>query len=245
MANEFLTKRVAKATLDFTAAYTASVTNAGGEFTGTATDMSEAADTLNIENHIFQTGDKVACITNTGGTIPTAPAADTDYFIIRVDDDTVQLATSLANAMAGTETPITVGAGAGLQYLIKDVFGTITFDMSIPSGAIITATYYNNRTAITSDDVIAGGSDGLGITMGTGAAANDIDTAVILTATPNHGLVGIPILGADNAHDTAAKIAVLVAASFVETAAVLVPYVVITTEAAVGGIIDLYVEYAV
>src|SRR3972149_7773152 len=145
MANQFLTKKVAKFTLDLTSNYTASVTNAGGKFTGTvgSGNVNETADTLKIENHIFQTGDLVGCVTAAGGTVMTAPATGTAYYIINVDKDHVALATSAANAAAGTKTAITAGAGAGFQYLIKDAFGAIGSGVIIPNGAIVTGVFYN------------------------------------------------------------------------------------------------------
>ncbi len=49
---------------------------------------------------------------STTGTLPTGLSASTDYYIIVVDSTTIQLATSLANAVAGTQINIT-GAGSG------------------------------------------------------------------------------------------------------------------------------------
>jgi hypothetical protein len=46
------------------------------------------------------------------GTLPTGITAVTDYFVIVIDANTIQLASSLANALAGTSIDITnIGAG--------------------------------------------------------------------------------------------------------------------------------------
>ena len=68
-----------------------------------------ADDTIVIAAHGYVTGTRVAA--TTAGPLPTGLSA-TNYFIIRVDADTVKLASSLANAVAGTAVNITaVGVG--------------------------------------------------------------------------------------------------------------------------------------
>ena len=89
-----------------------------GDGTGTAYllrgDIS-AVDTgtekLTMADHQFQTGSLIRLV---GGDLPTGLAASTDYWVIRSDDDDFQLATSHANAIAGTAINIT-GAGSGTQ----------------------------------------------------------------------------------------------------------------------------------
>lgn len=59
--------------------------------------------------HGYITGTKVAA--TTAGTLPTGLSA-TNYWVIKVDADTLKLASSLANAVAGTAVDITaVGVG--------------------------------------------------------------------------------------------------------------------------------------
>lgn len=66
-------------------------------------------DTIVLTAHGYITGTRVAA--TTAGTLPTGLSA-TNYFIIKVDANTVQLATSLANAVAGTAVDITaLGVG--------------------------------------------------------------------------------------------------------------------------------------
>lgn len=77
----------------------------------TITSADAATDILTLtglNNRIqFQTGDKVVLV---GGSLPTGLAAATDYYVIvyqRKDTVRVKLATSLANAMAGTAVNVT------------------------------------------------------------------------------------------------------------------------------------------
>lgn len=53
---------------------------------------------------------------SSSGTLPAGLAAATDYFVIRLSDTTIKLATSYANAVAGTAIDIT-GAGTGTHTL--------------------------------------------------------------------------------------------------------------------------------
>lgn len=79
-------------------------------FDGSDADVISAAnDTITYTAHGYITGTKVAA--STAGTLPTGLSA-TNYWVIKVDTDTIKLATSLANAVAGTVVNITaVGIG--------------------------------------------------------------------------------------------------------------------------------------
>ncbi len=76
------------------------------------TVLSQVDDTLTMTAHGQVTGSKGQCTTTT--LLPTTLALATDYFIIVVDANTVKLASSLANAVAGTAVDIT-SAGTGVQ----------------------------------------------------------------------------------------------------------------------------------
>lgn len=68
-----------------------------------------ASDSIVIAAHGYVTGLKV--VASTAGTLPTGLSA-TNYWVIRVDATTIKLASSLANAVAGTVVDITaVGVG--------------------------------------------------------------------------------------------------------------------------------------
>lgn len=77
-------------------------------------DVDVDENTITLTAHEFKTGLKVAATTS--GTLPGGLSA-TDYFVIVVDENTIKLATSLANAEAGTAVDITSAAGGGTHTL--------------------------------------------------------------------------------------------------------------------------------
>jgi hypothetical protein len=72
---------------------------------GVASDVSISADTITETAHGYVTGLKGQLTTD--GTLPAGLSTSTDYFIIKVDADTYQLASSLVNSAAGTQIDIT------------------------------------------------------------------------------------------------------------------------------------------
>lgn len=96
-------------------------------FSGTALDFSDvrqeyvAAASVNAGTDIitvtkvYATGDAV--VMRSTGTMPTGLTANTTYYAIYVSDTTIRLATSSANALAGTYIDITA-AGAGTHSII-------------------------------------------------------------------------------------------------------------------------------
>ena len=73
----------------------------------TATARSSATDTATIVGHSFRTGDEVALTTN-----DVLGTAGTVRYVIRIDEDKIQFATSLGNALDGTAIAIP-GSGSG------------------------------------------------------------------------------------------------------------------------------------
>lgn len=82
-----------------------------GTFTATA-----ATDLITKTAHGLETGDGPFRVSNSGGALPGGLAALTDYYVISSDTNNIKLATSLANAYAGTAIDIT-SAGTGTQTL--------------------------------------------------------------------------------------------------------------------------------
>lgn len=80
-------------------------------FTGEADD-----DTLTATAHGLETGDGPVQVSNSGGALPGGLTAVTDYWVIRTGANTFQLATSLANALAGTFVALSTD-GTGTQTL--------------------------------------------------------------------------------------------------------------------------------
>jgi len=83
----------------------------------TIESVSAAANTLTLTAHTYVTGDAVV-FDDGGGTAPAGLTDLTVYYTIRVDANTIKLASSYANALAGTEIDITT-AGTGTFVLHK------------------------------------------------------------------------------------------------------------------------------
>lgn len=98
---------------------------------GTENAFSIDDNTLTVEAHGYFVGLKVAATTS--GTLPTGLSA-TDYYVIVVDADTIKLATSAANALAGTAVNIT-GNGVGTHTLTPAAIGGASYKLQ---GAIAT-----------------------------------------------------------------------------------------------------------
>lgn len=99
-------------TADPAAYYDISVQQKPVSFTATA-----ATDICAVTAHGYQTGNAVQ-VSNSGGGLPAGLAAVTTYFVIVVDANSFKLATTAANAIAGTAIDITT-AGTGTQFVAK------------------------------------------------------------------------------------------------------------------------------
>jgi hypothetical protein len=78
-------------------------------------DVSTANDTIGLPSHGYATGDKV--VLYTAGVLPTGLSAATSYYVIKSSDHLIKLATTPANATAGTAINITAAAGGG-QHIV-------------------------------------------------------------------------------------------------------------------------------
>lgn len=91
--------------------------------TFTDTDVDADANTITKAAHGFATGQKVAATTD--GTLP-APLTATDYYVIRVSSSVFKLATSSANAIAGTAINISnVGSTGAANVLTPATLSTV------------------------------------------------------------------------------------------------------------------------
>jgi hypothetical protein len=77
-------------------------------------NVTVGTDLITIASHGYATGLKVAA--TTGGTLPAGLSA-TNYWVIKVSANTIKLASSAANALAGTVVDITAAAGGGTHTL--------------------------------------------------------------------------------------------------------------------------------
>ena len=80
-------------------------------------DVSTATEVITIPNHNFaHSGFKIRLTTS--GTLPGGLSVDTDYFVIVLDANNFKLATSLANALAGTNINLTT-TGSGVHTAVQ------------------------------------------------------------------------------------------------------------------------------
>ena len=90
-----------------------------------ASVVSVANDTLTFSNHRFVNTQRVT-YSKGGGTVITGLTDNTAYYVIKVDQNTIKLATSSSNAEAGTAINLT-GLGAGTTHTLNAAFdGTNT-----------------------------------------------------------------------------------------------------------------------
>jgi len=190
MANRFLEEKVIKYTFDVSSAVASYVTGElGGPFA--AANIDEDADTIGISSHGFETGDFVGLYLKTGtGVTSTVPAVGTGYYIIYVDADTVALATSLSNAIAGTKVALTAGSAADC-YLVPGITGAVKSTENgenavIPSGAVVTDAWYEIETTLQSDDGAVGGGNADDATIALHIeGANDLVSAIAISDASN------------------------------------------------------------
>lgn len=84
------------------------------------TTVTAGTDQLTRVAHGMLTGEGPYYVATTGALPAATPAlaVNTPYWVIRVDDDNIKLATSAANALAGTAVDIT-GAGTGTMSVVR------------------------------------------------------------------------------------------------------------------------------
>lgn len=75
-------------------------------------------DHCTLGSHPFETGDAVS-YTSSAGNVITGLADDTIYYVIKVDANDIRLATTYANAIAGTAIALTQPSGGDTHYFTK------------------------------------------------------------------------------------------------------------------------------
>lgn len=81
--------------------------------------MDAGTDLVTAAAHGLRTGDGPIFPTTSGSLAGTSITAASPYYVVRIDDDTFKLATSRANALAGTTVDI-LGAGTGTHTFADD-----------------------------------------------------------------------------------------------------------------------------
>lgn len=119
-----------------------------------ATAPNTATEVITITAHGFVTGQKVI-YSNGGGTSITGLTSGTNYYVIKLTNNTLKLATTLANAIAGTAVNLT-GAGVGASHSLTASGFTATLSTSNPTTEVyklvvdstLTITALSNDTLI-------------------------------------------------------------------------------------------------
>ena len=116
--------------------------------TGVNGDINLTDNTISITAHKYATGVKVAASTTT--TLP-APITATNYWVIVIDANTIQLATTLAHALAGTAIDIT-NYGVGTHTLTPENLtgGAIKLQASLDNSTWIDITSSSQNVTSTS-----------------------------------------------------------------------------------------------
>lgn len=91
-------------------------------------DVSVANNTITETAHGYYTGVKGALTTS--GVLPGGLSA-TNYYVIRVDANTFKLATSAANALAGTAVDITSAAGGGTHTFTPATISGASYKLQV------------------------------------------------------------------------------------------------------------------
>lgn len=130
---------------------------------GSATTISSTTDRLTLTNHKLKTGCGVYLSTG-GATAPSGLANGTTYYPIIIDGNTVKLATTKANASAGTAIDITGEGTQGTTYTLNKIglSGTPSFMWQVSNDGTNFVTYTPTSSNVTVSSVTfsAAGSTG-------------------------------------------------------------------------------------
>lgn len=176
--NRFLTKYTVNARFQFGSTKATAQT-----FTNNEVDIT--LDTIRVPNHGYLVGDNFDL--TTAGTLPTGLSITTAYYVIVKDSSTIQVATSRANAIAGTAVDLTgiTGALTVVHTINVNALGTLKSGVIIPKNHVIINSVVVQTvppTALATTGTIAVQA----------LAANDILTASAISGAPWSG-VTIPI----------------------------------------------------
>ena len=144
-----------------------------------ASIVSLAADTINIPEHRFLTGQRVTY--NDGGGTAITGLADGVYYIIKVDRNLIRLASSLSNANSGTQINLT-GLGVGSSHTLNVAFDGVNtkFKITHDSGTHAKVTRAS-QLMISINGVLQQPHDSASPSSGIGIAA---DSVLVFSAAP-------------------------------------------------------------
>ncbi len=135
-------------------------------FDGTVTGVTVGTDTIASTAHGLNTGTKVT-YSNGGGTSVTGITSGNDYYVIRVNANSLKLASSYANAIAGTPIDLTV-VGTGTSHTLT-VVATAKFISVVGGTAIVEVTVPSTQTLAAIDADVISVSRSVGVTCSVGA----------------------------------------------------------------------------
>lgn len=158
-------------------------------FTSFTFTADSTTDQLTALFHPLQTGDGPVQVSNSGGGLPGGLASATNYWVIRVTGNALQLATSLVNALSGVVIDITSN-GTGTQTLAA-TGGTLR-----PTDASVTRNLSIGGNATIGGRIQLGGSFNHSITNGTSLVTGNNNDYVIPSSTIVRiaGVSGSPVL---------------------------------------------------
>jgi len=148
-----------------------------------ATDTSVVSisnDTLSFANHRFITGQKVT-YTDGGGTAIGGLTDGTSYFIIKVDQSTIKLATNASNAASSTAIDLTSGAVGGSHTLKVAFDGVNTKFKATHSNGIKASISRAGQISLSINGVIQQPQDTSNPTVGYGV---EPDSTIVFSTAP-------------------------------------------------------------
>ena len=145
--------------------------------------VSIANDTLSFTNHRFVNGQKVT-YTDGGGTAIGGLSDGTSYFIIKVDQNTIKLATSASNAASSTAINLTSGA-AGTSHTLNVAFdGFNTKFKATHSNGTKSNVSRAAQISLSVNGVIQQPSEGSSPTLG---YSIEPDSTIVFSSAPQNG----------------------------------------------------------
>lgn len=136
-------------------------------------DVTVGSDSIAETAHGLELGDIVRLTTT--GTLPAGLALATDYYVIRVDANNFKLASSLANAEAGTAVDITAAAGGGTHTVTQQERVHAGMDVNIVNTLSISATDLDIRNLVFATDKVDVSGSSVSISGSVTVTATDFD----------------------------------------------------------------------
>lgn len=132
----------------------------------------------------------------TTGTLPTGVTTATDYFVIKLTDTTCKLASSYANAVAGTAISITSGTGSG-THTINCLLPRYTNGQGVRAYIVSAGTSYSGGQLTGTVGAVAHNFS-LSYTDSENNSGNSLPVVVSATASANNGHITHAGVAANN-----------------------------------------------